>query len=134
MTLWLALFGAVCCAYAVQAVLSARAGRSAGEVLLIIGGSTAVFAARALVGDSSTLGSLRGATLIPLVILIITGGRPPRIFDQRVKARTIRRMPKKEREAFYREDFKSGISQLALVLCIIVGVLVYQLMDLTFLD
>jgi hypothetical protein len=135
MTLWLILFAATCVVYAVLAVLSARAGRGAGEILLIIGLSSAVFLAQDLFAGTSTLGALRGATLLPLVILVVTGGRPPRIFDPPgIKARTLRRMPKHERQAVEREGFKSFLSQLALTACIVVGVLVYVLNDLTFLD
>jgi hypothetical protein len=135
MTLWLVLFAATCVAYAVLAVLSARAGRGVTEILLVVGLSSAVFAGRAVFGGSSTLGALRGATLVPLLALVVTGGRPPRIFDPPgIKARALRRMPKPERQAYEREEFKSFLSQLAFVACIVGGAIVYVLNDLTFLD
>jgi hypothetical protein len=133
-TLWVVLFAVVCVAYGVLAVLSARAGRGAAEVLLTIGLASAVFAGRAVFGHGSALGALRGATLMPSLILFVTGGRPSRVFDRRIKARTLRRMPKGERQAFEREDFKSGMSQFALTVCVVVGAIVYVVGDLTFLD
>jgi hypothetical protein len=135
MTLWVILFAATCIAYGVLAVIGARAGRGATEVLLVIGLSSAVFLARAVFTGASTLGALRGATLVPTLVLVVTGGRPPRIFDPPgIKARALRRMPKRERRALESEGLKSFLSQLALLACIVVAVIVYDLNDLTFLD
>jgi hypothetical protein len=136
MTLWLSLFAATWLLYVVLALVSARAsGWEAGEVLVGVVAVSSAFFARCGIEGTSLLGALRGATLVSLLILLITGGRPARVFDPPgMKARTYRRLSREEREAIDRRDRASCLSQFALILCIIGGATAYELAGWTFLD
>lgn len=93
MALWLSLFAATWLVYVVLAMVSARSsGREAGEVLVGVVAASSGFFARSGVDGTSLLGALRGATLVSLLIIVITGGRPARVFDPPgMKARAYRR-------------------------------------------
>ena len=136
MTLWLSLFAATWVVYLVLAMVSARAsGREAGEVLAGVVAASSAFFARSGIDGTSLLGALRGATLVSVLIIVITAGRPTRVFDPPgMKARAYRRMSREEREAIDRRDRASCLSQLALIICIIGGVTAYALAGWTFLD
>lgn len=136
MTLWLALFAAAWCAYGVLAVVSARgSGREAGEVLSGVAVASGTFFMRSAIEGTSALGALRGATLVSLLILVVTAGRPARIFDPPgMKARDYRRLPREQRKAIDRRGRRTLLSQAALLVCIIVGTGAYVLTDSTFLD
>lgn len=136
MTLWLSLFAATWLVYVVLAMASARAsGREAGEVLVAVVAASSAFFARTAIDGTSLLGALRGATLVSLLILVITGGQPARVFDPPgMKARTYRRLPREQRAALDRRDRASCLSQLTLILCILGGATTYVLAGWTFLD
>lgn len=136
MTLWLCLFVVTWVAYVVLALVSARAsGREAGEVFVPVVATSSVFFVRSGIDGTSLLGALRGATLLSLLILVITGGRPARAFDPPgMKARAYRRLSREEREAIDRRDRASCLTQLALIICIVGGVITYAVAGWTFLD
>ena len=136
MTLWLGLFAVTWLAYVVLAMVSARAsGREAAEVFVPVVASSTAFFVRSGIDGTSLLGALRGATLLSLLILVITGGRPARVFDPPgMKARAYRRLSREEREAVDRRDRASCLSQLALIICILGAVITYALAGWTFLD
>jgi hypothetical protein len=137
MTLWLTLFAAT---WAVYLALAARCARKnlleAVEILIVIAGSSIGFFSRTVLdGTSTTLGALRGATLVALLVLVVSLGQPARIFDPPgIKARTRRRLPRAERDALERRETYSVFSQLAFVSALIVAITIYVTMDLTFLD
>jgi hypothetical protein len=82
MTLWLSLFAATWLVYVVLALVSARAsGWEAGEVLVGVVAASSAFFVRSGIEGTSLLGALRGATLVSVLIVVITGGRPARVFD-----------------------------------------------------
>jgi len=84
---------------------------------------------------TSLLGALRGATLVSALIIVITGGRPARVFDPPgMKARDYRRLSREEREAIDRRGRASAVSQLVLIVCIIGGVTTYVIAGWTFLN
>ncbi|MFF0266075.1 hypothetical protein [Kribbella sp. NPDC004536] len=96
--------------------------------------SGAFFVRSGIVG-TSLLGALRGGTLVSVLMIAITGGRPARVFDPPgMKARAYRRLPSEEREAIDRRNRASCLSQCALILCIIVGVTTYAIAGWTFLN
>jgi hypothetical protein len=136
MSLWLGLFAATWILYVALALLSARqAGRDAVEVLLAIVVTSSLFFGRSVFEGTSVLGALRGATSISLLILVITGGRPARVFDPPgMKARHYRRLSRAEREAVDRRERASFLSQVALLGCIVGGVIAYEVSGSTFLD
>jgi hypothetical protein len=137
MTLWLALFAAT---WAVYLALAARCARKnqleAAEILIVIAGSSVGFFSRTVLGGTATtLGALRGATLLALLVLVVSLGHPPRIFDPPgIKARTRRRLPRAERDALERREAYSALSQLAFITALIIAITIYTTMDLTFLD
>jgi hypothetical protein len=135
MTLWITLFAATWCVYVVLTVRSARAnGWEAVMVLLVVAVPSIAFFTRSNLQGTSTLGALRGATLVPLMVLLVTGARPTRVFDRPgMKARAYRRMSREQREAVDREDRASFLAQLALIAGLIAGVLAYDLSGATFL-
>ncbi len=136
MTLWLSLFAATWSLYVVLALLSARrSGREAGEVLVAVIGASSAFFMRIGIEGTSLLGALRGATLVSALIIVITGGRPARVFDPPgMKARDYRRLSREEREAIDRRGRASAVSQLVLIVCIIGGVTTYVIAGWTFLN
>lgn len=136
MTLWLALFTATWCVYGVLAAGSARgSGRDAAEVLSGVAVASGTFFVRSAIEGTSVLGALRGATLVSLLILVITAGRPARIFDPPgMKARDFRRLPREQREAVERRGRATLLYQGALLVCIVGGTGVYILTNSTFLD
>ncbi|MGW6282061.1 hypothetical protein [Kribbella sp. NPDC055071] len=136
MTLWLSLFAATWVVYVVLALLSARgSGREAGEVLAAVVATSGAFFARTGIEGTSLLGALRGATLVSLLIIVITGGRPARVFDPPgMKARAYRRLSREDRDAIDRRDRASCLTQLVLTVCIIGGVTAYVFAGWTFLD
>ena len=136
MTLWLSLFAATWLLYVVLAAFSARSsGREAGEVLVAVVATSGAFFTRSAIDGTSLLGALRGGTLVSLLIIVITAGRPARVFDPPgMKARAYRRLSREEREAIDRRDRASCLSQLALIVCIITGVTTYAVAGWTFLN
>ena len=136
MTLWLSLFGATRLVYVVLALASARAsGREAGEAIVGVVAASGTFFVRSGIEGTSLLGALRGATLVSLLIIVITGGRPARVFDPPgMKARDYRRLSREDRAAIDRRDRASCLSQLVLIVCIIGGATAYVLAGWTFLD
>lgn len=136
MSLWLSLFAAMWSTYVVLALLSARAsGREVGEVLVAVVATSGALFARIGIEGTSLLGTLRGATLALGLIILVTGGRPARIFDPPgMKARAYRRLSRAEREAIDRRDRASCLSQLAFFLCLIIGIAAYVIAGWTFLD
>ncbi|WP_344180585.1 hypothetical protein [Kribbella lupini] len=136
MTLWIVLFAATWVVYVVLAVLSGRgSGREAGEVLVAVVGASSAFFVRSAIQGTSVVGALRGATLVSLLMVVITGGRPALVFDPPgMKARTYRRLSREDREAVDRRGRASCLSQLALMVCIIGGVTAYVVAGWTFLD
>lgn len=122
--------------YLVLAAVKSRRSRvgAAGVVSAIIL-STAAFFIRGLVSGTSLDSVFYGAALLSGLILVITLGDPSLMFDiHQMKAKQFRRLSKAEQAEVRARDRRSGISQLAFLIVVIVAISLYVGFDWTFLN
>ncbi|MCW2573191.1 MAG: hypothetical protein JWO88_3249 [Frankiales bacterium] len=96
--------------------------RSVKSLMVPAFGTPALLARGA--GDGTSVeGSLRGAALLLMAVLVLTAGEPDLIMDVRqMKGRDFRRLPKAERRAIARRQARGGRAQLGFIAFVIVFV------------
>ena len=84
--------------------------------------------------DASLPGALRGASLFALVVLVITRGRPSRMFDPKPSADDAPAASTEEGHAPGRTLLSVRIHQAAFIVCVLLFFTIYALTGASFLD